>query len=332
MRRSARRRAAPRRRTCPLCHEAALAPAILAETAHFTVLCHPVPLAPGHLLVVPRVHRSCLALLPGSLHEELRGLQRRLGAFLVEHFGPAVFVERRRRDPRRAHAHLHALPWPAAHAALAPTLAMATPVGSLAALRRWYLRHGAYLFVELDGHRYVAPAHATDSWRLLTRLGPPAGSALELAAATRARWQAFQQRHGPPTVRVVNCVLVNDGAVCLLKRSAAVGSGRGKWHIVSGYLPEGKDPLVHAYDEVAEETGLRPDQLVLRRHCGPQVFADRAGGRPWEVDTYLFTTATRELRLNWEHDAYVWVPPERLGEFDCLPWLPALYRAVADGA
>jgi diadenosine tetraphosphate (Ap4A) HIT family hydrolase/8-oxo-dGTP pyrophosphatase MutT (NUDIX family) len=332
MRRPARRRAAPRRRTCPLCQEAALAPAILAETAHFTVLCHPAPLAPGHLLIVPRVHRSCLALLPGCWRDELHALQRRLGSFLAEAYGPAVFVEQRRRDPRRAHAHLHALPWPAARPVLAPMLTAAMPIAGLAGLRRWYLRHGAYLFVELEGRCYVAPAHAADGWWPPTGMSPPAGATLELVTATRARWQAFQQRHGPPTVRVVNCVLVNDGAVCLLKRSAAVGSGRGKWHIVSGYLPEGKDPLLHAYDEVAEETGLRPDQLTLRRHCGPEVFADRAGGRPWEVDTYLFATATRELRLNWEHDAYVWVAPERLGEFDCLPWLPALYRAVADGA
>src|SRR5206468_2929096 len=129
----------------------------------------------------------------------------------------------------------------------------------------------------------------------------------DITREVRARWQRFEQAHGRATTRVITCFLEYAGTVCLLKRSEAVGSGRGKWHAVSGYLPEGKDPLDHAYDELAEETGLTPGHVKLTRHAGPVLFPDRAGGRPWEVDAFLFRAATPALTLNWEHVEYAWV-------------------------
>ncbi len=130
---------------------------------------------------------------------------------------------------------------------------------------------------------------------------------------------------------MVSCFLAYQGRLCLLQRSAAVGSGRGKWHIVSGYLPDGKDPLHHAFDEVAEETGLTRDHITLCRRVGPLFFPDRDGERTWEVHAFLFAVATPALTLNWEHDRYAWVAPDALAEYDCFPWLRALYEAVVAG-
>src|SRR5581483_922345 len=49
----------------------------------------------------------------------------------------------------------------------------------------------------------------------------------------------------------------------------------------------------------------------------------RGGGRPWEVDAFLFSAATPALTLNWEHVEYAWVAPPDLAAYDCLPWLRA---------
>jgi 8-oxo-dGTP pyrophosphatase MutT (NUDIX family) len=149
----------------------------------------------------------------------------------------------------------------------------------------------------------------------------------------RQRWRRFEIEQGQTTTRVVTCFLEHGGRICVLKRSDAVGSGRGKWHAVSGYLPRGKDPLAHAYDEVAEETGLARAELRLQGWVPALTFPDRAGGRPWEVDAFLFRARTEALTLNWEHVAYAWVAPADLDAYDCLPWLRTLYEAVAaDGA
>ncbi len=327
---------------CPFCREAALAPGVLFETTQFVVVCDRAPLTPGHLLIIPRLHLACYGALPRALYEELGTLKARLAAFLAGAYAEPVFFEQGLVGQTVPHAHLHAVPTPCAEAFLARLRGdrAADAPRSLGSLRRWYDQRGPYLYAEGLGQGYLrAPDElASRSLRALLRelLDGAAPAPEDVPAITRTvreRWRSFQQANGQATTRVVTCFLEHEGRVCLLKRSDAVGSGRGKWHAVSGYLPDGKDPLSHAYDELAEETGLTRGHVRLLRHAGSLLFADRAGGRPWEVDAFLFTAATPALTLNWEHVAYAWVTPPDLAGYDCLPWLHALYEAVAaDGA
>jgi 8-oxo-dGTP diphosphatase len=327
---------------CPFCRESALAPGVLFETAQFVVVCDRAPLAPGHLLIIPRLHLACYGALPRALDAEFDALKVRLAGFLGEAYGEPLFFEHGLVGQTVPHAHLHAVPGVAADAFL-DRLRNGSSAGtpkSPASLRRWYDQHGAYLYGEALGRGCLRAPGDTSvvNLRALLRelLGvqvPAAEMAPAITREARDRWRQFEQANGRPTTRVVTCFLEHAGRVCLLKRSEAVGSGRGKWHAVSGYLPEGKDPLAHAYDELAEETGLTPGHLRLQRHVDSLVFADRAGGRPWEVDAFLFMTATPAVTLNWEHVEFAWVAPTELGAYDCLPWLSTLYEAVAaDGA
>jgi diadenosine tetraphosphate (Ap4A) HIT family hydrolase/8-oxo-dGTP pyrophosphatase MutT (NUDIX family) len=325
---------------CPFCHEAAVAPGVLVETPQFLVVCDRAPLVPGHLLLIPHQHLACYGALPRSLYSEFRALKARIAAFLTEAYAPPVFFEHGVVAQTVPHAHLHAVP-ARLHAPLAGLLAgrEAAAAHGLHGIRRWYAQHGPYVYYEEDDGGYLLAPQGTPAGNLKTAfsqaLGPgrPAPDATpEITREVRARWQRFEQARGRATTRVITCFLEYAGTICLLKRSEAVGSGRGKWHAVSGYLPEGKDPLDHAYDELAEETGLTPGHVKLARHAGPVLFPDRAGGRPWEVDAFLFRAATPALTLNWEHVAYAWVPPDQLAAYDCFPWLRTLYEAVvADG-
>ena len=324
---------------CPFCHEAAVAPGVLMETPQFLVVCDRAPLVPGHLLLIPRPHLACYGALPRALYSEFRALKGRIADFLAEVYAPAVYLEHGVVAQTGPHAHQHAVPgrleMPLAAIFARREAAAARGLGSL---RRWYGAHGPYVYYEEDDRGYLLGPEGTPAGNLKTAfsqaLGPTRPAVTDVPAITRQvreRWQRFEQARGRATTRIVTCFLEHAGTICLLKRSEAVGSGRGKWHAVSGYLPEGKDPLGHAYDEIAEETGLTPGHVELRRHAGPLVFADRAGGRPWEVDAFLFHAGTRALSLNWEHVEYAWVAPERLGDYDCFPWLRTLYDAVADG-
>src|SRR5919199_4141071 len=90
------RRAAPRAAAftqvpegCPFCHEAAVAPGVLAETPQFLVVCDRAPLVPGHLLLIPHQHLACYGALPRSLYSEFRALKARIGEFLAEAYAPA---------------------------------------------------------------------------------------------------------------------------------------------------------------------------------------------------------------------------------------------------
>lgn len=319
-----------------------MAPGVLVETPQFVVVCDRAPLVPGHLLIIPRPHLACYGALPRPLDGEFEGLKQRMAAFLADAYAPPVFFEHGLVAQTVPHAHLHAVPTEGGPALLSELAASrdATRADGLNSVRRWYGRRGPYVYYEQREQSLLLPPDETPAGNLkaafLGALGgvrPAADDVPTITQEVRARWQQYEQAHGRGTTRVVTCFLEHGGTICLLKRSEAVGSGRGKWHAVSGYLPDGKDPLGHAYDELAEETGLTRGHLRMRRDVGPLLFADRAGGRPWEVYAYLFAAATPALTLNWEHVEYAWVPPETLTQYDCLPWLRTLYDAVAaDGA
>ncbi|MBI2862928.1 MAG: NUDIX domain-containing protein [Chloroflexi bacterium] len=127
---------------------------------------------------------------------------------------------------------------------------------------------------------------------------------------------------------VVTCFLRHGAKICLFKRSQLVGSNRGKWHGVSGYLPQGETPLRQALREIWEETGLSEDQLRLVRQGEPLRVYAAATDRYWVIHPFLFETASTDIHLDWEHVAAVWIEPEEMANYDCVNRLDEVYRAV----
>lgn len=127
----------------------------------------------------------------------------------------------------------------------------------------------------------------------------------------------------PPvlTREVVAAVLLHGDDVCLLRRSQAVGSDRGLWHCVTGYVEPATAPLAQALTEITEETGLRADELVMR---GEEVLAIG----DWTVHVLCFSAAHRRVRLNWENDACRWVDARGPLALPVVPWLPYVLQAA----
>lgn len=129
------------------------------------------------------------------------------------------------------------------------------------------------------------------------------------------------------TVHVVTAFLRHRGALLLLRRSERVGSYRGRWAAVSGYL-EGSDPLEQALREVEEETGIGRGQLRLVATGEPFTVADAALGRTWKVHPFLFELDQPAVpRLDWEHSEWRWVRPAGLAGLDTVPRLAEGLRA-----
>ena len=100
-----------------------------------------------------------------------------------------------------------------------------------------------------------------------------------------------------------------------------MGTYRGRWAAVSGYLEEA-DPLAQAYREMEEETGLARDEVTLLRASDPLVVADAEAGRRWIVHPFLFEVQPdAQVRVDWEHTEARWVPPENVFAFDTVPQL-----------
>ncbi|GHB73796.1 hypothetical protein GCM10010377_75250 [Streptomyces viridiviolaceus] len=131
-----------------------------------------------------------------------------------------------------------------------------------------------------------------------------------------------------PTGRaVVAVVLGRRGRIALFRRSALVGSERGRWHCVTGFMESGS-PLLDAVRELYEETGLGVADLV-RISTGPVLSLPDRADSVWTVHTFWAETERRRLALNWEHDAYCWIAPGLLPSVDGqVDWLAAVLSSM----
>ena len=121
---------------------------------------------------------------------------------------------------------------------------------------------------------------------------------------------------------VVTAFLRNKGRILIVLRGERVGSFRGKWSGISGYI-EGDEPaLRRARQEVREETGIREARLVAR---GP-VIRTRLESTVFAIHPFLFDVPTRRVRLDWENVEARWVRP---GDLEGVPTVPRLREVLA---
>lgn len=132
---------------------------------------------------------------------------------------------------------------------------------------------------------------------------------------------------GVEEVEVVTSFLERaDGRILLLERSDAVGSFRGHWAGVSGYL-EDPSPLDQAVREIREETGLPAEDLELKA-AGDPVLA-RDGNRVFVVHPFRFRVRRTEVHLDWEHRRSEWVEPGEIARRKTVPKLGRVWDSVA---
>lgn len=329
-------------RHCAFCSPHLVEPQTVAETDGFLLVADLRPLLEGHLLIIPREHLPCYGALPQSLEPEFLRLKAEAAEFLAREYGAPVFFEHGVAAQTVPHAHLHAVP-------SAPSILSRLALGrewrqiqGLDDLRTCYAASGPYLYYE-EGRRplvlSMSPGSVSQGY-LKATLGlalcqaggyeRPEGR--EAAGSVRRRWQRHRMATGRGEIEVVTCFLWRGGLVCLFKRSQQVGSGRGKWHTVSGYLPLDREPLRHAYVEVREETGLQPPHIVLRRAGEPVVLGDAQRELRWRIHPFLFQVLDGEPILSWEHEELAWVAPQEIATRDCVRGLPELLDGLRAGS
>ncbi|MDP3879314.1 MAG: NUDIX pyrophosphatase [Dehalococcoidales bacterium] len=129
---------------------------------------------------------------------------------------------------------------------------------------------------------------------------------------------------------VVTCFLESDGEILLLRRSELVGSYRGRWAGVSGYVDETADE--QALVEIGEETGLYGEEIELIKKGEALVIEDERMGVRWVVYPYLFRIKDRrKVRMDWEHQEMRWIDPEDIAAYQTVPMLrETLARVYGD--
>jgi len=123
---------------------------------------------------------------------------------------------------------------------------------------------------------------------------------------------------------VVTSILKDRSKILLLQRSDRVGSFKGQWAGVSGFIEHGETDEEAVRREMEEEIGS--NKLRLLKHAEPQRFRD--GEVLWCVHPFLFEVRDPDIRTDWEHKKFVWVAPEDVAKYQTVPGLQQVVSAL----
>jgi len=120
---------------------------------------------------------------------------------------------------------------------------------------------------------------------------------------------------------VVTNIVRSKGRILLLRRSDKVGSYRGQWAGVSGFIEPHEGDEDAARRELLEEIGL--DKPRFTRRLDTMMFRD--GETVWCVHPFLVDVKDITVRTDWEHQGYEWVTPQEISRY---PTVPGLQRVI----
>lgn len=129
--------------------------------------------------------------------------------------------------------------------------------------------------------------------------------------------------------KVVTAFIEHNKKILLLRRSGDVGSYRGRWAGISGYLEKGETPRERALLEIAEETGIPQEDVRLVSQGTPLTIHDEKLGTLWVVYPFLFQTSKPRVKLDWEHVEAKWVNPDELNHYQTVPNLLETFKRVS---
>lgn len=126
--------------------------------------------------------------------------------------------------------------------------------------------------------------------------------------------------HDSDTAPVVDVFVKYQDKILIVKRSDKVGTYRGKWNCLSGYLDELKPIFQKALEEIKEELAIDKDNILSMRLGETYSFTDERIGKTYIVHPILAELKNQPvIRLDFEHTEYKWIKPEELKSFDIVP-------------
>jgi len=126
---------------------------------------------------------------------------------------------------------------------------------------------------------------------------------------------------------VVTSIVKSKGKLLLLRRSDKVGSYRGQWAGVSGFIEPHERDDEAARRELAEE--IAAEKIRIVRKIDPLRFRDK--GTIWCVHPFLVEVKNTKIRIDWEHRSFEWISPDEIGRYRTVPGLQqVISRLIGD--
>ena len=125
---------------------------------------------------------------------------------------------------------------------------------------------------------------------------------------------------GASTAIVISCFVMKRSDILLLKRSNNVGTYKGKWGNVAGYVDEIIPLDQKVKKEIMEETGINSMDIVKIVQGMEFESNDILIGKRWLIIPFLALVSENvKIKLSSEHVKYEWVKPDNIISFDTVP-------------
>jgi 8-oxo-dGTP pyrophosphatase MutT (NUDIX family) len=131
---------------------------------------------------------------------------------------------------------------------------------------------------------------------------------------------------GTRTLRRIAAAVVQrpDGKVLLLKRAATHTTYPGKWCFVTGYVEADEHPGEAAIRELSEELSVSAKPV----RGGEIVVVELAVDDTLHIYPFLFQVEDFDVVLEREHEAYAWIEPHEVENYDTVPRLADDLRSL----
>tara|TARA_R100000152_G_C6750507_1_gene174151 strand:- start:112 stop:615 length:504 start_codon:yes stop_codon:yes gene_type:complete len=116
----------------------------------------------------------------------------------------------------------------------------------------------------------------------------------------------------------------SENKILILKRSKNIGSFPNAWNFPAGGEDPGETAAQTAIRECFEETNLRLDESDLI-YIG--TFDIDNSDRVNEINYFITTKYSGDIKLDWENSEYKWVSSDELKEYEFVP-IPDLIKYI----
>lgn len=145
------------RANCPHCDRDSQAfNDYLEETEHFHIVCDHHPLVEGHLLIIPKVHISCIGAFSEEMLADFMTIYERVSGFIQMNYGVVSAFEHGKLGQTVFHCHIHLLPFYGASDKIVPEgKAYMNSLSNIQQLREVFDRDEQYLFFSVEDQAWT---------------------------------------------------------------------------------------------------------------------------------------------------------------------------------
>ena len=118
---------------------------------------------------------------------------------------------------------------------------------------------------------------------------------------------------------VINCVLKYEDRILVVQRSKKLNFYPGYWNGISGFLDDNRNLEQKVKEEIKEELGIN-EEKITDITLGEIFHKDELEyKKTWIVHPILVEVDTDKVKLDWEAQAFKWLPMEEAKKLKLMP-------------